>query len=85
MAKKRQQKLLHHRIAKAITVDNKRPSTFTKDDFHLGKHDEDKMLLFATGIVLGIGLGASILGAFWYGGIAAIVIALVLLLVETRQ
>jgi hypothetical protein len=65
MAKKRNKpKLLHHRVINAIDVENKRSSTLTKDEFHLGHHDEEKMLLFATGIVLGIGLGASILGAF---------------------
>ncbi|MEM7819736.1 MAG: hypothetical protein QXD48_02820 [Candidatus Aenigmatarchaeota archaeon] len=62
-----------------------RESILTRDEFYLGKHDEEKMLLFATGIVLGIGIGASILGAFWYGGIVAITVGLVLFFLEKRQ
>jgi hypothetical protein len=60
-------------------------SVLTKNQLYLGMHDEDKALLFATGIMLGIGIAATILGNFVYGGLVAIVIALVLLFLERRQ
>ena len=60
-------------------------SVLTKDELHLNKHDEEKLLLFAAGMLFGIGIAAGILGALLYSGIVALVLALVLLLIEARQ
>ena len=63
----------------------KSKSVLTKDELYLNKHDEEKIILFAAGVMFGIGLAAAILGALVYSGFVAIVLALVLLLVEARQ
>ena len=60
-------------------------SKLTRQELWLNRHDEDKALLFATGIMLGIGIASTIMGSFIYGGVVAIVIALVLLFLERRQ
>lgn len=54
----------------------------TKEEFFLNKHDEEKVLLFVTGLVFGMGVVAAILDRFLYGGLAMLVVGLVLLLVE---
>jgi len=58
------------------------PSRLTREEFWLNKHDEEKVLLFVTGLVFGMGVVASILDKFFYGGIAMLVVGLVLLLME---
>jgi len=60
-------------------------SRLTREQIFLNRHDEDKAMLFATGIMLGIGIATTILGNFIYGGFVAIIIALVLLFLERRQ
>lgn len=60
-------------------------SHLSRNEFYLDLHDEEKALMFATGIVLGVGLSATLLGIFVYGGIALVAIALVLLYIEQRQ
>ena len=57
-------------------------SLLTKEEFYLNKHDEEKVLLFVTGLVFGMGVVASILDKFLYGGLAMLVVGLVLLLME---
>ncbi len=57
-------------------------SVLTKEEFYLNKHDEEKVLLFVTGLVFGMGVVASILDKFLYGGLAMLVVGLVLLLIE---
>lgn len=57
-------------------------SVLTQEEFYLNKHDEEKVLLFVTGLVFGMGVVASILDKFLYGGLAMLVVGLVLLLVE---
>ena len=52
---------------------------------YLHPHDEDKLLLFATGIIFGIGITASLIGALMYSGIVFIIIALVLIYLEYSQ
>ena len=58
------------------------PSRMTREEFYLNKHDEEKVLLFVTGLVFGMGVVAAILDKFFYGGIAMLVVGLVLLLIE---
>lgn len=58
------------------------PSKLTREEFFLNKHDEEKVLLFVTGLVFGMGVVAAILDKFFYGGIAMLVVGLVLLLME---
>lgn len=58
------------------------PSRLTREEFFLNKHDEEKVLLFVTGLTFGMGLVATILDKFFYGGLAMLVVGLVLLLVE---
>lgn len=60
-------------------------SLLTKEELYLNKHDEEKLMLFAAGMLFGIGLSTAILGALVYSGLVAIVLALVLLMVESRQ
>jgi hypothetical protein len=64
----------------------KKKSILTKNEFYLNLHDEEKALLFTSGILLGVGISVSVFAdAFWYGGLSAIAIAAVLLLIEKRQ
>lgn len=60
-------------------------SHLSKEEFYLDAHDEEKVLMFATGLVLGIGLASTILGIFIYGGLALVTIALALIYVEQRH
>lgn len=60
-------------------------SKFTRAEFYLNKHDEEKLLLFVTGIVFGVGLVASIIQQFTFGGLALVAVAVVLLLLETHH
>ena len=59
-----------------------RPSQLTREEFYLNKHDEEKVLLFVTGIVFGMGIVATVLDRFLFGGLAMLVVGLVLLLIE---
>jgi hypothetical protein len=59
-----------------------RDSVLNREEFYLNKHDEEKVLLFLTGLVFGMGLVATILDEFLYAGLAMIVVGLVLLLIE---
>ena len=60
-------------------------SVLTKNELRLDKHDEEKVILFAAGMLFGIGIAGGILGSVVYSGFVAIVLALVLLFVEARQ
>ena len=76
------------RRAKKVKVVKKQPakSVLTKNKLHLNRHDEEKVLLFATGLLFGVGITVSILqNVFWYGWLSAIAIVLVLFLIESRQ
>ncbi|MFA4819472.1 MAG: hypothetical protein WC613_00770 [Candidatus Aenigmatarchaeota archaeon] len=57
-------------------------SMLTREEFFLNKHDEEKVLLFVTGLVFGMGLVATIMDKFLFGGLAMLVVGLVLLLLE---
>ncbi|MEK6887921.1 MAG: hypothetical protein AABX14_03175 [Candidatus Aenigmatarchaeota archaeon] len=57
-------------------------SLLTREEFFLNKHDEEKVLLFVTGLVFGMGLVATIMDKFLFGGLAMLVVGLVLLLME---
>ena len=57
-------------------------SVLTREEFYLNKHDEEKVLLFVTGLVFGMGLVATIMDKFLFGGLAMLVVGLVLLLLE---
>ena len=57
-------------------------SVMNREEFYLNKHDEEKVLLFVTGLVFGMGLVATIMDKFLFGGLAMLVVGLVLLLVE---
>ena len=62
------------------------PSRMTREEFYLNKHDEEKVLLFTTGMLLGVGIVLGVLqNVFWYGWLSAIAIVLILLYVELRQ
>jgi len=70
------------RTARTTRPKHRERSTLTKEEFFLNKHDEEKVLLFVTGLVFGMGVVAAILDKFLYGGLAMLVVGLVLLLVE---
>ncbi len=83
MTKKRKQK-----SRKNNNIENKKrkgKSVLTKEELHLNKHDEEKVVLFTAGMLFGIGISAGILGSILYSGFVAIVLALVLLFIEARQ
>ncbi|MBI2579987.1 MAG: hypothetical protein HYW27_03735 [Candidatus Aenigmarchaeota archaeon] len=61
------------------------PSYISKNELFLNKHDEEKVLLFAAGILFGAGLFSSLVNLLWFTGISMIVLALILLFVEQRQ
>ncbi|MDI6720745.1 MAG: hypothetical protein QMD85_00030 [Candidatus Aenigmarchaeota archaeon] len=61
------------------------PSVINKKELFLNKHDEEKVLLFAAGILFGAGLFSSLVNLLWFTGISLLVIAIVLLFVEQRQ
>ncbi len=61
-------------------------STFTKNEFHLDRHDEEKVLLFAAGILFGVGVSAAIVtNVFWFTSVALAVLGAVLFMIEYRQ
>lgn len=61
-------------------------SVLTKNEFHLNKHDEEKVLLFVSGILFGVGISVAIVTSlFWFSSLAIAVIGLVLFLIEYRQ
>jgi len=57
-------------------------SVLTREEIFLNKHDEEKVLLFLTGLVFGMGLVATIMDKFLFGGLSLLVVGLVLLLIE---
>lgn len=61
------------------------PSYITNKELFLNKHDEEKVLLFAAGILFGAGLFSTLVNLFWFTGISMLVLALILLFVEQRQ
>ena len=73
------------RARKKIQTKRYAKSLLTKEELYLNKHDEEKLVLFAAGMLFGIGLSTAILGALLYSGLVAIILALVLLMVEARQ
>ena len=56
-----------------------------KSFLNLSPHDEDKVLLLATGLVFGMALSCFIFQIYTYVGLAALSIGLVLLLIENRE
>ena len=73
-------------MAKSVRAVRPAKSVLTKNDLYLDRHDEEKVLLFTSGILLGVGIAVSVLqNIFWYGWLSAVVIVLVLLFVESRQ
>ena len=61
------------------------PSYIDKRELFLNRHDEEKVLLFASGILFGAGLFSSLVNLLWFTGLSLVVLALVLLFVEQRQ
>ncbi len=61
------------------------PSVVSRQEIFLNRHDEEKVLLFASGILFGVGVSSTLLGTFWYTGISILAFALVLMFVEARQ
>lgn len=61
------------------------PSVITREEVFLNSHDEEKVLLFAAGILFGVGVSSTLLGTFWYTGISILAFALVLIFIESRQ
>ena len=60
-------------------------SKLTKNQFFLDPHDEEKVLLFTTGVAFGVALAAAAINAFWYTGFVIIVMLLVFWYIEQRQ
>lgn len=82
MAKRRSRSRARTR---ARRVKRSHKSLLTREQLYLNQHDEEKVLLFTTGIVLGVGLAASLLDKFLFGGLVALVVALVLIFIESNQ
>lgn len=63
-----------------------KPSAISSEEFHLDIHDEEKVLLFTSGILFGVGLSVSVTNnTFWYGWLSALATGIVLLFIEARQ
>ena len=78
-------KRLKTKITRKV-VKNQPKSTLTRKGIYLDRHDEEKVLLFVTGLLFGVGIAVGILqNIFWYGWLSAVVIVLVLFLIESRQ
>jgi len=61
-------------------------SVLTKDQFHLNRHDEEKVLLFTSGILFGVGLSAAIISnMYWFSSLALAAIGIVLFMIEYKQ
>ncbi len=61
-------------------------SVLTKKEFYLSRHDEDKLLLFVSGMLFGVGVSTSIItNLFWFSSLALAAIGVVLFLVEYRR
>jgi len=61
-------------------------SVFTAKQLYLNKHDEEKVLLFVSGILFGVGLSVAIVSnMFWFSSLALAAIGIVLFLIEYRQ
>ena len=61
-------------------------SVLTKNEFHLNKHDEEKVLLFVAGMLFGVGISVAIsTKVFWFSSLALAAIGIVLFLIEYRQ
>ena len=73
------------RRARPSAAAGRERSVLTKEQFYLNQHDEEKVLLFTTGIVFGVGIAAVLLDKFVFGGIVALVMALVMVFIETNQ
>ena len=58
---------------------------FVQYDITLDKHGEEKVLLFATGMLFGIGISLYFMHVLWFTGLALLIFALVLLYIESRQ
>lgn len=54
-------------------------------DITLDNHGEEKVLLFATGILFGIGVSLYFMRVFWFTGLSLLIFALILLYIESRQ
>ncbi len=62
----------------------KKVSKVSKKGFHIS-HDEEKILLFITGIIQGFGITAAIFGAINFTVFGLITLCLVLILIESRK
>jgi len=83
MARKTRRKEAARMSAKSAKVQNR--SVLTNKQIYLNRHDEEKLLLFASGILFGIGISSTLMGILWYTGIALLAFGLVLLFIEARQ
>jgi len=54
-------------------------------DTTLDRHGEDKVLLFATGMLFGIGISLYFMRVLWFTGLTLLIFALVLLYIESRN
>lgn len=81
MAKRKARAVRHYWSSKGRAP----KSRLSKEEFYLNKHDEEKLLLFVTGIVFGVGIVASIVQQFAFGGLALVAVAVIMLLLETHH
>jgi hypothetical protein len=70
---------------KRKTVSRRKRSRLTKKEIYLDTHDEEKVLLFTTGTVFGIGMTTLVLNVYQYVGLSLLAFGAVLLLIEKRQ
>jgi hypothetical protein len=61
-------------------------SKISRTEFALNNHDEEKLLLLVAGILLGVGISVSLFfNQLWYGGLVAIALGVVFMMIENRQ
>jgi hypothetical protein len=81
-------KTIKHHIRKAIRmkpVKIKSDSEFSKKQIFLDLHDEEKILLFVTGILFGIGMTSMLLNAFWFTALSILIFGLIMIFIELRR
>lgn len=59
-------------------------SYMTKEHIFLDEHDEEKVLLFATGIMFGVGIASAFIN-LGFATFVFLVVGLILLFIEQRQ
>lgn len=79
---------IRHHIKKALKIKKvniQSQSYITKKRVFLDAHDEEKVLLFVTGILFGMGMTSMLLNAIWFTALALLLFGIILIFIELRR